>query len=230
VPTVTSRWLGPQRPHPPCWSARAWEKPWSAVSQPRYISQRSATTSTTPNTPPDRGYHHVTAVLTATSSTGPHSNTTRRTPHVHIAGTLPRARSGSWCRSLTRSCRLHAVRRRREVTKADNHRALPTQVSRRVDGRHRGPTGHPKDTIQDRRFFLRTGRRDLPGGRLGGRGRRAPPGGSTAAGPVLISHPLRVSCSAHPVEPQLGRLRPLRVSCLDLWVRQGQGHGRFKIP
>jgi hypothetical protein len=33
----------------------------------------------------DRGHTHLTAVVTATSSTVPHSDTTWRTPHNHVA-------------------------------------------------------------------------------------------------------------------------------------------------
>jgi hypothetical protein len=42
-----------------------------------------------------------------------------------------------------RSCRLHAVKRRRGVTKADNHRALSAQSSHRAAGQHRSPRCSP---------------------------------------------------------------------------------------
>jgi hypothetical protein len=46
---------------------------WSSSGSPPWSSRRAP------------GRHQVTAVLTATSSTVSHSNTTRRTPHAHVA-------------------------------------------------------------------------------------------------------------------------------------------------
>ena len=94
------------------------------------------------------GCHRVTAVLTATSSTVQHSNTTRQTPHVHVAQSdQGPASQGCWFKSNS-GCQT--------AGRTDSVVEFPRSAPRKPLGSQHDPLPVPPIRVHDQRCRVRS--------------------------------------------------------------------------